>query len=76
LGIKYWGVRSIPHDGPINALKDEDLQTFIYTTQCVYAKKVKMAWDHIYWEQRCNKKIQKQQINTIIDFHGSKMIHG
>jgi hypothetical protein len=47
-GIKFWGVGSIPQDAHECIKKDEDLQTFIHTTWCAYAKKMKMAWDDTY----------------------------
>jgi hypothetical protein len=35
--------------------KYDDLQTFICTTQCMYGKRMKMAWDDMYWEKESNK---------------------
>lgn len=48
LGIKFWGVGSIPQDAHECIKEDEDLQTFIHITWCTYAKKMKMAWDDTY----------------------------
>jgi len=48
LGIKFGGVGSIPQDAHERIKKDQDLQTFIHTTQCTHAKKMIMAWDDTY----------------------------
>lgn len=41
LGIQFWGVGNIPHNAHTCIAKDKDLQTFIYTTQCMYVKRLK-----------------------------------
>jgi hypothetical protein len=41
LGIQFWGVGNIPHNAHTCIEKNEDLQTFIYTTWCMYVKRLK-----------------------------------
>jgi len=39
-------------------------------------KEGEMAWDGIIGNESATKKIEKKEINTIIDFYGSQMVHG
>jgi len=73
--IQFWGIVIIPHDTYTCIKKDEDLQTLIHTIWCIHAKKVKMVWDGMYWEYESNKKLEKWEINMVINFHELKMIH-
>jgi hypothetical protein len=56
--------------------KDEDLGDAITSSRDAYARKVKVAWDPILWDQESNKTAHTHEMQTILDFHASEMVHG
>jgi hypothetical protein len=45
LGLNAWGMGSVFQNATSQMEKDEDWQEIIRSTRCVYAKRLKMAWD-------------------------------
>ncbi len=56
--------------------KDEDLQGMIRSTRCVYARQLKTAWDVKNWDRESSKTNRTKQLEDVLDFHESQMIHG
>ncbi len=56
--------------------KDEDLQEIIRSTHCVYARRLKMAWDVKNWDQESSKATWIEQLTYVLYFHESRMVHG
>jgi hypothetical protein len=76
LGLNAWGVGNVPRDATSWMDKDEDLQEMIRSTYCVYARRLKMAWDVKNWDRESNKVSRTKQLIVVLDFHESRMIHG
>jgi hypothetical protein len=43
------GALEVSHNVRTFIENDKDLQTLICTSQCMYAKRLKMVWDGKYW---------------------------
>ncbi len=50
LGLNAWSMGNVPRDATSQMEKDEDLQKMIQSTHCVYARRLKMAWDVKNWD--------------------------
>jgi len=55
LGLTAWGVGSVARHATSRMEKNEDLQEMIQSTCCVYARKLKKAWDIKNWDRESNK---------------------
>jgi hypothetical protein len=56
--------------------KDENLHEIIQSTHCVYAQRLKMAWDVKNWDREFSKASQTEQLTDVLYFHESRMVHG
>jgi len=50
LSLNAWGVGSVCQNVTSQMEKDEDLQEISQSTRCVYARRLKMAWDVKNWD--------------------------
>jgi hypothetical protein len=76
LDLNAWGMGSVPQNATSRMEKDEDLQEIIWSTHCVYARWLKMAWDVKNWDQKSSKICGREQLTNVLYFHESKMVHG
>jgi hypothetical protein len=75
LGFNAYGVRGMFQNATSWMETDEDLQKMIRCTRCVYARRLKMAWDVKNWDQKSNRASWTEQLIDVLDFHESKIIH-
>jgi hypothetical protein len=55
LGLNAWGMGRMLRDATSRMENDEDLQEMIRSTHCVYARRLKMAWDVKNWDQKSSQ---------------------
>jgi hypothetical protein len=76
LGFNAWGMGNVSQNATSQIEKDEDLQEIIRSTHCVYARRLKMAWDVKNWDQESSKATWIEQLTYVLYFHESRMVHG
>jgi len=76
LGLNAWGLENVLRDVTSRMKKDEDLQGMIRSTRCVYARQLKTPWDVKNWDRVSSKTNRTKQLEDVLDFHESQMIHG
>jgi hypothetical protein len=75
LGFNAWGMGNVSQNATSRIEKDEDLQEIIRSTHCVYARRLKMAWDVKNWDQESSKATWIEQLTYVLYFHESRMVH-
>ncbi len=73
LGMTTWGVGAIPLN--VQA-KLEELALVIWATWAKYAKALKGAWRGHNWKFTSNNMVQRKDIDLLMQYHDSEMIHG
>lgn len=76
LGILAWRYGNILQYAFFRLEKDEDLGDAITLFRVIYTRKVKVAWDPILWDQESSKTTRAHEMQMILDFHASEMVHG
>jgi hypothetical protein len=56
--------------------RDEDLVSLIQASKISYVKGLKNVWDSWNWMGSSSKKEHKKEINLLVNYHESEMIHG
>ncbi len=75
-GIEAWGVGLLASTTISILEKDDDLVAFIKNNEMAYAKEVRMTWDPKCKKHGPSKARWKKEMQAIISYHESQMIHG
>ncbi len=76
LGLNAWGVGTVPQNATSQMEKDEDLQEIIRSTHCIYARRLKMAWDVRNWDRESSTANWTEQLTDVLYYHESRMVYG
>jgi hypothetical protein len=68
LGLNAWGVGNVSQNATSRMEKDEDLQEIIRSTRCVYARRLKMAWDVKNWDRESSKASRTYKLIDVLYF--------
>ncbi len=76
VGSQCLGCENLLQDAASRMEKDEDLKEMIWSTCCVYARWLKMAWDVKNCDRESSKISQTEQLTNVLEFHEIRMIYG